>query len=378
VDHRAGAVEVAASGPPGAYSTTRTIDVAECPRSHEKTTSPRTSSAQSLEAFQPWWPTRWPGVGPFAQLHRSALGLTTSAEAMASLLHEALVELLAEHPELLIPALQEQLGDLPVDLQFRRGESSQSKIPPLRADLGLELLLHGAAEPFAAITLEVQLSKDEDKPYSWLLYHAGQHYRLRVPSYLLVVTNDPDVAAWAAGPFRSGMVTMRPLVITPAHIPPVTDVEEAKRSLERAFLSGLVHASEPVAAEIGLALAAALDAAPDDAGLYYWDTLLAVLGDAIRRTIDMQLKNWKPRSDWGKQFLAEVKEEVRAAGLAAGRAEGRAEGQADAILAMLDARGLALDPPLRERITACTNLDLLARWVRRAATASSVEEVLAS
>ena len=189
-----------------------------------------------------------------------------------------------------------------------------------------------------------------------------------------VVTNDPVIAAWAAGPFRSGMVTMRPLVISSAHFPPITDPEEAERSLQRAFLSGLVHANEPVGADIGLALAAALGASPDDTGLYYWDTLLAVLGDAIRRTLDMQMEDWKPRSDWGKRFLAEVKDEAKAEC----RAELRVEGRVENILDMLDARGLALDPPLRQRITACTDLDVLTQWLRRAATVASVEEVFAS
>jgi len=297
---------------------------------------------------------------------------------MASLLHEALVELLAEHPELLIPALQEQLGDLPVDLQFQRGESAQSKIPPLRADLGLELCRRSESKPFAAITLEVQLSKDENKPFSWLLYHAGQHYRLRIPSYLLVITNDPNVAAWAAGPFSSGMVTMRPLVINAAHFPPITDPEEAKRSLERAFLAGLVHANEPVAVDICHALAAALDASPDDTGLYYWDTLLAVLGDAIRRTLDMQMKDWKPRSDWGKRFLADVKREAIDEGLAEGLAAGETKGRVASILDLLEARGFTLDPMLRQRITACTDLAVLEQWLRRAATARSTGEVFAA
>jgi hypothetical protein len=281
---------------------------------------------------------------------------------MASLLHETIVEILAEHPELLVPALQEQLGDLPVDLEFHRGESSQSQVPPLRLDLGLELRRRGEAEPFAALTLEVQLSKDESKPFSWLLYHAGQHYRLRVPSYLVVVTSDPAVAAWAAGPFSSGMVTMRPLVITPAHFPPITDPEEVKRSLARTFLSGLVHANTPVAADIGFALAAALDASPDDIGLNYYDTLLAVLGDAIRSTLEMQMKDWKPRSEWGKRLLANAK----------------AEGRAASIVELLEVRGVPLDSPLRQRITACTDLDVLSRWLRRAATATVAEEVFAS
>jgi hypothetical protein len=144
----------------------------------------------------------------------------------------------------------------------------------------------------------------------------------------------------------------------------------ASGSLERAFLSGLVHANEPVAVDIGLALAAALGAAPDDVGLYYWDTLLAVLGDAIRSTLDMQLKNWKPRSEWGKRLLADAKGE--------GEAKGRAESRVEDILDLLEVRGLALDPPLRDRITACTDLDVLTQWFRRAATATSAEEVFAS
>lgn len=256
-----------------------------------------------------------------------------------------------------------------LDLEFHRGESTQSQVPPLRLDLGLELRRTGEPKPFASLTLEVQLSKDETKPFSWLLYHAGQHYRLRVPSYLLVVTNDPAVAAWAAGPFSSGMVTMRPLVITPAHFPPITDPEQAKRSLERAFLSGLVHANEPVAVDIGVALAAALGAAPDDVGLYYWDTLLAVLGDAIRSTLEMKMKDWKPRSEWGKRLLADAKGE--------GEVAGEAKGRVASILDLLEVRGLALDPPLRERIIACTDLDVLAQWFRRAATATVAEEVFA-
>jgi hypothetical protein len=221
-----------------------------------------------------------------------------------------------------------------------------------------------------ALSLEVQLSKDPDKPYSWLLYHAGQHYRLRVPSYLVVITSDPDVAAWAAGPFSSGMVTMRPLVITPAHFPPITDPEEAKRSLERTFLSGLVHATEPVAADIGRALLAALDASPDDIGLRYWDTLLAVLGDAIRSTLEMEMKDWKPRSDWGKRLLANAKDEARN--------EGRTEDRAASIVELLAARGVPIDPPLRHRITCCTDYDVLTQWLRRAATATVAEELFAS
>jgi hypothetical protein len=44
---------------------------------------------------------------------------------------------------------------------------------------------------------------------------------------------------------------------------------------------------------------------------------------------------------------------------------------------LLDARGFALEPPLRQRITACKDPDVLTQWLRRAATAASSEEVFA-
>jgi hypothetical protein len=50
-----------------------------------------------------------------------------------------------------------------------------------------------------------------------------------------------------------------------------------------------------------------------------------------------------------------------------------AHGKAEAVL---EARGLAVSAPERERILACTDLATLAQWVRRAVTAGSASELL--
>jgi hypothetical protein len=60
---------------------------------------------------------------------------------------------------------------------------------------------------------------------------------------------------------------------------------------------------------------------------------------------------------------------------AAARAEGRAEGVAKSILSVLEARGVAISPSRRQEILACSDLDRLDRWLRRAAFASSADEV---
>ncbi|WP_437754601.1 Rpn family recombination-promoting nuclease/putative transposase [Sorangium sp. So ce1389] len=69
--------------------------------------------------------------------------------------------------------------------------------------------------------------------------------------------------------------------------------------------------------------------------------------------------------------------EYGAAQRAAGRAEGKAEGKAEAVLAVLAARGLTVDSDTRARIAECTDAAALARWLVRAVTAASAEEVIA-
>jgi hypothetical protein len=94
-------------------------------------------------------------------------------------------------------------------------------------------------------------------------------------------------------------------------------------------------------------------------------------------------KDWKPFSEWGKRFVAEVKAEVlaqvhaelRAELRAEGREQGEAEGRAASILDVLEVRGLPREPWLRQRITTCTDPDLLPQWLRRAVTAAVVDEV---
>jgi hypothetical protein len=57
------------------------------------------------------------------------------------------------------------------------------------------------------------------------------------------------------------------------------------------------------------------------------------------------------------------------------RAQGEASGRADALLALLAARGIAIDEARRGVVLACTELATLDRWIVRAAVATSAAEV---
>ncbi|MFD4142998.1 hypothetical protein [Streptomyces sp. NPDC058572] len=70
-------------------------------------------------------------------------------------------------------------------------------------------------------------------------------------------------------------------------------------------------------------------------------------------------------------FKSPISEEIRDEG----RAEGRAKGRAEDILLILERRGVDVPDEAREQITGCGDLDTLSRWLVRAVTASSAEEI---
>jgi hypothetical protein len=60
-----------------------------------------------------------------------------------------------------------------------------------------------------------------------------------------------------------------------------------------------------------------------------------------------------------------------------GVADGEAKGEATALLAVLEARGVEVPDDARERIAGCTDREQLETWIRRAATATSAEDLFA-
>lgn len=304
---------------------------------------------------------------------------------MPSVPHEMLVELLAKSPQLLPPLLGDRLdaaarrhtlpGLRASDVLIQPTPSNASQLPVLYADLGLELRrpvdVH-PRPPCLALTVEIQLTSDDDKPYSWIPYLGAQYHLLRAPTYLLVVTNDPSIAAWAAGPFRAGHLTLTPWVLGPADVPAITTLAEARRSLDMTLFSGIVHGREPIAVPIGRVLRQCLDEAPDDVGLCYWDAFTASLTPRNRKELDMlNVHNWVPRSDWGKEAFAKGLAEGEARGILLGEAKARAKD----VLMLLDERRFSLEPKLRRRVSRCTDLDQLERWLRKAVTAPSLDAI---
>jgi len=248
---------------------------------------------------------------------------------------------------------------LPAYRAIRFEDSTLSQAVPVEryADLVIEL---EADQPAFGIVVEVQLSTDPDKHYSWPLYAATLRSRLRAPVCVLVVTADATVAAWAGTAIELGTpgCTFVPVVVGPGTVPRVTKIEQARQAPELAVLSVLAHGGEDIGLDIALATIAAAAGLDNERAALYTDLAYAALNHAARAALeeDMDIRNWEWKSPFVKKWVA--------------------FGKAEDVLAILDARGIHTDEETRARIRGCTDPVVLDHWVRRAATADALADVL--
>jgi predicted transposase YdaD len=66
-----------------------------------------------------------------------------------------------------------------------------------------------------------------------------------------------------------------------------------------------------------------------------------------------------------------------AKGKVAGEAKGKAEGKAEALVMILKQRGLAMTDEQQQQLVTCTDLPTLDRWLERALSVTSLDELLA-
>jgi hypothetical protein len=287
---------------------------------------------------------------------------------MPSHLHEALIELFRHRPQLAAELLVDPLGvSVPAHQQVRVHSGELTDLSPTEYRADAVVTLTDADTPVLAVVVEAQLGRDPDKRRSWPVYLATLHARLRCPAVLLVVCTDAGTATWCATPIPVGHpgFVLRPLVLGPEQLPVVTDVTDAGRSPELAVLSAIAHGMHPARDKVLHALLGALDTMDLEPAALYADVVLAALPAAARHYLEalMTTGTYEYQSDFARRYFRQ------------GKAEGEAEGEAKALLAFLSARGIEVPDDARARITECTDLDQLDTWIRRAATAGSVDEL---
>jgi hypothetical protein len=303
--------------------------------------------------------------------------------------HETLVTLFGASPELLF-ALMRALGHTPPAGPLRRHDSTVRVANPLEVRPDLILLAPGDTGPWMAV--EVQHDRDEDKPRRWLALVAAMHDTRKHMGDLVVVTHDAAVARWASkevlltGPSGT-RVAIQPLVLCVTR----KEAEQllATGSPDLAVVAAwAVHDQRGPRAKRIVRRAAQRTLAAADLREVLVRAMLSMLGgallDELRRTLNMLTKDTFPETPAWREFVKSLEPVIRrigyedglADGEARGKAEGEARGEAQALLAVLDARGLAMDDNTRATILACTDTTRLHRWIKRAVTAPTAADAL--
>ena len=289
---------------------------------------------------------------------------------MPSLDHEGLLRLFRNRPALAVELLgRNGMAVPPLAPSVEEADFTQLTPTEYRADLVL------AVGSDLRIIVEIQLGRDADKRFSWPVYVTALRAKARCPVLLLVVALTPEVARWARAPIELGPPDSRlcPIVIGPDAVPPIDDAEVARSAPEFAVLSALAHARGERAVGTAHAALVAADGLDPDRGRIYADLVLHALGEAERAALEelMASEQYEYKSDFARKYVSEG----RAEGRAEGRTEGLAQGRAEGVLALLGSRGLRIDDAERDRILATKDLELLARWLARAAEVEAVGEL---
>jgi hypothetical protein len=285
---------------------------------------------------------------------------------MPSQLHESHVLLFRNQPALAAALIRDVLHwELPTFSEARVISAELNDVQPAeyRADLVIELRTD---EAVTAIIVEVQLSVDGRKEYTWPAYVANLYARLERPVILLVIAADDRVARWASRRILlGGSNYFQPFVIGPSRVPEVIDEAVARESPELAVLSAMAHGEDADvdrAIQIARVAQASSERLDADRSRLYCDLILNSLGEAALDALKkMDARKFKFRSAVVRRFVA----------------HGREEGQAELITMLLETRFGPLSAETKESIS-LANLEELNRIGKRLLYASSLEDALAA
>ncbi len=318
---------------------------------------------------------------------------------MPSTAHELFVHAVRESPSLVL-ALIASAGA--IELAGTSVTLADAGLPDLVSALTADalVLLRRADGGKIAAVVEVQFEVDEDKVFTWPAwpaYHATARRRHRCPTFVVVLCPSERVAAWAR----------RPIALSPAHCVrvPLAFGPSALASLDTegasAELKWLVAYALAADAERGpRAYTVVNDALADLSDLeiaaLYSKILTQALSPAVRAHIEammMEPKNEALASEpidplvqhmldlrrarrEAREALAVGREQGREQGREDGLHEGLRKGREDALLLLLQARGLPVSEAEQRRISAERDLAVLDSWLRASVDAASVAEVL--
>jgi hypothetical protein len=288
--------------------------------------------------------------------------------------HEVLIVALREQPALL-DALVSTLTGVHLPRGLKPADSTARFVKP--AELRLDLVLRDGRRRWTIV--EIQRSIDPKKRRRWPLAVSLLFDQTGSLGDVIVITARRAVARWAArvAHVRTPLGTvlqLKPVVLYLGARDGKALLDERHPELALFAAWAMHHRHGPKARAVVERALALADRLPRPLRGAQQRAILSVLSDrmlALLREASMN-PDKIPETPAARKFRLFFEGPARKKG----RAEGRAEGRQAALLTLLQARGIPASQKDETRIRACADAATLDEWIQRAATASSVREVL--
>jgi hypothetical protein len=253
----------------------------------------------------------------------------------------------------------------------------------VRPDL---LLARGKRGPWSAI--EVQLRIDDDKGRRWLLLVALLYNERGCMGELWVITASKRAAEWArtacdATGKNGTRIRLEPIVLLIGREEVDALLDEGQPSLAFFAAWAMKGRHGPEAERVLKRTMELTDRLPARALRQQQRTdIMGVLNGRLAEKLEERVMEPKRNTDprWVREMRHELFGAEAAAAVAKDRpkfvAEGEAKGKREALLLVLEGRGLSITRPQRAAILACDDLAKLDRWIAASGTAASVAELL--
>jgi hypothetical protein len=326
---------------------------------------------------------------------------------MPSAMHQVLVELLRERPEVLpaVLASREEAGappgmepgappgvqpsaparaepgvppGVPPGTRIRLAATAFTNLSPPSYHADLALRVEDARGRLQELIIgEVQLGRDRRKHISWPIYltAARAEVGLECPVTLVVVAPTAAVAEWCKQPIaldRHGSV-VRPVVLGPGDIPRITRIETAQAHPHLAVLSALMHADSEDAPAIATAALIACRTLDSENVSQYADLVEARLDPVARRAVEklMGIQGYRYQTEHARHHFAAGEKK----GLEQGLEQGRREALVSVLASQLEQRFGRL-PAYASRALAAADVDTLRDLAMRVLTAASLDDLV--
>ena len=288
---------------------------------------------------------------------------------MPSYVHELLLLLFRNRSGSAVDLLRNLNVPLPEYEEIRADSSDLNDLRPAEYRADMVLFLMNGSQKVLGVIVEVQLGRDEDKPYAWPAYIANLRARHRCPVCLLVITIEHAVARWAGRSIDVGPGTRcQPWVVGPSNTPAITALEDAQKNVELAVLSAIEHGQGTdtlLAKRIATAAIRASAAIDVERSRLYLDLIQISLSQNVPEAFEIAMNSlgYEYQGDFARRYYGQ------------GKAEGKAEGRMELILKLLISRFGPLTEAAQARVRGAQDAQMDA-VAERMLTATTIEEAL--